>query len=320
MADQCSPDGFYIAIGILCVLVILLCGVLIFCICKLRRRPNGYTSILGGGHGNGNEDEVQKFKDFYEEERRKKESAIHKVEVLTDMYNDEKREKEDALQRLSKIMSDRLTDGNPNIANLNDVKRPTKLAEELSELYDNEWTGAFESIQKGEDKKKIGLLLQILEISFGWSKMHANGQMQKMKNLLVCPDMSDTKTVADVSVNLDVMKRFKDERKILAEKTVVYVSEKVLTEVKDTFKGSEWETEVSLKPVEAYCKKCAELCWYVAIQDPPMDMKFSDMKLDDLKAYTQSGKEMEYVVWPPLYLHEKGSLISKGIAQFRTSN
>ena len=56
----------------------------------------------------------------------------------------------------------------------------------------------------------------------------------------------------------------------------------------------------------------------MAIQDPPMDMKFSDIKLGDVKAYTRSGEEVEFVVWPPLYLQEKGSLMSKGIAQFRS--
>ena len=33
---------------------------------------------------------------------------------------------------------------NPNIADLSDNNRPTKLAEKYSELYDNEWTNAYE--------------------------------------------------------------------------------------------------------------------------------------------------------------------------------
>ena len=37
---------------------------------------------------------------------------------------------------------------NPNIADLSDSNRPTKLAESFSELYDNEWTNAFEELQK----------------------------------------------------------------------------------------------------------------------------------------------------------------------------
>lgn len=68
---------------------------------------------------------------------------------------------------MSRLASDRLTDDNPNIADLSDLKRPTKLAEEFSELYDNEWTDAYESLDdmtgKGEEEK-IGFLLQILQV------------------------------------------------------------------------------------------------------------------------------------------------------------
>jgi len=40
-------------------------------------------------------------------------------------------------------MSARLRDNNPNIADLSDPYRPTKLAEIFSELYDNQWTNAY---------------------------------------------------------------------------------------------------------------------------------------------------------------------------------
>jgi len=35
---------------------------------------------------------------------------------------------------------------NPNITDLSDKNRPTKLGEVFSELYDNEWTNAFEGL------------------------------------------------------------------------------------------------------------------------------------------------------------------------------
>jgi hypothetical protein len=43
-------------------------------------------------------------------------------------------------------MGDKLTDNNPNIADLSDKNRPTKLSERYQELYDNQWTDAFEII------------------------------------------------------------------------------------------------------------------------------------------------------------------------------
>lgn len=62
-------------------------------------------------------------------------------------------------------MSNKLTDGNPNIANLSDEKRPTKLAEEYSELYDNAWSDAFENISVNNNTKKIEFLREILKVS-----------------------------------------------------------------------------------------------------------------------------------------------------------
>lgn len=50
--------------------------------------------------------------------------------------------------RLSSIAGDRLTHNNPNITNLGDKKRPTKLAELYKDLYDNEWTDAMETLEK----------------------------------------------------------------------------------------------------------------------------------------------------------------------------
>ena len=51
--------------------------------------------------------------------------------------------------RLSKIASDLVTMDNPNVVDLSDSNRPAKLGEQLSDLYDNEWTDAFESLDAG---------------------------------------------------------------------------------------------------------------------------------------------------------------------------
>ena len=58
---------------------------------------------------------------------------------------------------------------NPNIADLSDTNRPTKLAESFSELYDNEWTNAFEELKqkkKGEDVDIVKSLLDLLKVLF----------------------------------------------------------------------------------------------------------------------------------------------------------
>lgn len=65
------------------------------------------------------------------------------------------------------MASGRLTDGNPNIADLSDENRPTKLAEMYSELYDNEWTNAYELFtEDGEtEENACSILVKTLCVS-----------------------------------------------------------------------------------------------------------------------------------------------------------
>lgn len=69
--------------------------------------------------------------------------------------------------RLSAAAANRLRDQNPGITDLSDPNRPLKLAEKVSELYDNEWTNAMENLE-GEldmhEDKGIKLLLKIIKV------------------------------------------------------------------------------------------------------------------------------------------------------------
>lgn len=63
------------------------------------------------------------------------------------------------------MMGSKLTDANPNVADLSDGNRPTNLAERYTQLYDNQWTDAFEKLDYGYEKKTINKLMQILIVS-----------------------------------------------------------------------------------------------------------------------------------------------------------
>ena len=57
--------------------------------------------------------------------------------------------------------------GNPNIAELSDPNRPTKVAEAFKELYDNEWTDAFEELHKCKamtEQDMIQCLMDVLQV------------------------------------------------------------------------------------------------------------------------------------------------------------
>lgn len=69
--------------------------------------------------------------------------------------------------RLSELAGRKLLDNNPNIADLSTEIRPTKIGENFMQVYDNEWTDAFEELaQNGQDDKQcIDTLLKILKVN-----------------------------------------------------------------------------------------------------------------------------------------------------------
>jgi cell division protein FtsL len=68
--------------------------------------------------------------------------------------------------RLSKVAGAKLTQGNAAITDLSDTNRPTKLAEKFSELYDNQWTDAYEELDStfNNEEETIQVLLKILQV------------------------------------------------------------------------------------------------------------------------------------------------------------
>lgn len=66
---------------------------------------------------------------------------------------------------MSEVAGDRLRFNNPAIADLSDENRPNKLAEKFSELYDNEWTEFYETLDgTGEEDEIIGQIISLLQV------------------------------------------------------------------------------------------------------------------------------------------------------------
>lgn len=68
--------------------------------------------------------------------------------------------------RLSAYAGEKLRLNNPGLADLSDENRPNKLAEKFSELYDNAWTDALESLAdtNQNEESQIQYLLQTLRV------------------------------------------------------------------------------------------------------------------------------------------------------------
>ncbi|KAJ8297682.1 hypothetical protein KUTeg_024213 [Tegillarca granosa] len=75
-----------------------------------------------------------------------------------------------AFERLSKLAGSKLTQNNPGITDLSDSNRESKLAEQLSELYDTEWTDAFKELTESglSDNEAIFVILDILKSAYSF--------------------------------------------------------------------------------------------------------------------------------------------------------
>ena len=62
------------------------------------------------------------------------------------------------------MAGDRLRYDNPAITDLSDKNRPTKIADMFTELYENEWSNAFEHLTK--QRKKEPEVIHILAKEF----------------------------------------------------------------------------------------------------------------------------------------------------------
>ena len=77
---------------------------------------------------------------------------------------------------------------------------------------------------------------------------------------------------------------------------------------------------IQLPQVLAFTSKCAELCWFMCIQDPPLVMEYEHLErkpVDRSKfnLYDRNGTITEFVVCPALLLHKNGPILAKGVVE-----
>lgn len=72
--------------------------------------------------------------------------------------------------------------------------------------------------------------------------------------------------------------------------------------------------------MQKYLDRCTEYCWIMAIQDPPMMLDFGPAQNEEFdkevfRCYTRNGENVEFVVWPAVFLYKDGPLVTKGVLQ-----
>ncbi|XP_062613960.1 uncharacterized protein LOC134275708 [Saccostrea cucullata] len=250
-----------------------------------------------------------------------------KLEAERSAKSEALKAKEEALNRLSSVAANRLRDNNPGITDLSDPNRPIKLGEKASEIYDNEWTNALENLEElrkanetaydeEKEEKDVVLLLSILTDIFQMCKADALEHIENISRVLLTP--SFVKIKHKPKVPLAFLKEIKDFRKqhctesILQSLTEHYM-EKLPEQSPDQL------TPEVIKACQEYIHKCVELSWLMSIQDPPMclewQFKGGDFRSDTMRSFTKSGDKVQFVVWPAMYLHDGGPLVTKAIVQ-----
>ncbi|KAL4223381.1 hypothetical protein ACF0H5_016851 [Mactra antiquata] len=243
--------------------------------------------------------ELQSFKKNISELEKQVEVKIH--------------EKNDALTRLSHLVSSQLRDNNPNIADLSDMYRPTKIAEHYSELYDNEWTDAYGMLESDNtDKECCETLLDVLKKIYEECRhLATDGFFERVQQCIESPIQEINGSTGKIEMSDFFKQQIKEIRKKGAPKVMGSIKKYVLPRI---------HTEkVTTDTMQAYIDKCIELCWLMVVQDPPLVLTFkSDMKseFDEkmFRFYTKRGRHVEYFVWPMLSI-SGGSMLAKGVAQ-----
>ncbi|KAL5011705.1 hypothetical protein ScPMuIL_010256 [Solemya velum] len=288
--------------------------------------------------------ELNKMHTMKEESDQAYEEMVHKNQEMKKQFKSEQFKLEEELNelktRFSALAKDKLTRGNTAVADLSDVNRPTKLAEKFSELYDNEWTSAFEEIQKSYGKKKISdkdvieKLLAILLESYNFSKYLTEKQLEVVENVIVNPH-----NIWDVPNTMKPQQPKPHRAKMFEElrASVVMLRKSMASEddiVASVHQAFEQQCMARIRQMiptansphtRQYIGRCLELTWLMCIQDPPMYLHCNiqcgePFDLKKFKPYTKSGKKMDFLVWPALCLEQPKdgvmmSLASKGIAQ-----
>ncbi|XP_071127873.1 uncharacterized protein [Mytilus edulis] len=263
------------------------------------------------------EDALKKLKQYMDANaflQREHTNALERITEAEQSVRVLSQEKSDALTRLSDIMGTKLRDNNPAITDLNDPNRPMKLGDQFSELYENEWTDAFSDIMdctnlKLSEIETIDVLLNILKEIYNICLEDIEEQLSGHKKLV--HGFSDDEIEP-------FLKTAKESVKTNAANYIPLLSRKIISST-STCKIVAKYKDFSFK----YIENCVKICYFAAVQNPPMVIDFEPGQMFDKQSYreyTRSGTVVEYLVWPVLYLHKGGPILSKGVVQPKEEN
>ncbi|KAK3099943.1 hypothetical protein FSP39_012232 [Pinctada imbricata] len=237
---------------------------------------------------------------------------------------------EELTSRLSSFASKQLIDGNPNISDLSDTNRPIKIGEKLSELYDNQWTDAFEELtEKIKEDNALQILYELVQQAFEFTKSVSEDQLSQLQHAmahsvthvaLVDPRTKNRMYIKDPVYEqkhiVSVSKYAKDFRKSAGMAAVPSLCV-LFKDCKLKNMHPELLHHKGKQPqLYEYIDKCVEYTWFMNIQDPPMCLHHAELgqkiNANMFNVYKRKGSIARVRVWPAVLLHRNGPLVQKG--------
>lgn len=230
------------------------------------------------------------------------------------------KENDSLLNRLTEAETKNIRHGFPELEPYVDPKEANGplFAQRFSSMYVDEWTNAFEVVKNvyGE-RKSVVVLMEWLETCQKLGKDLFVEQREMLKSetvgFLRSHQKAERKDIA-LPVSKEGVVFIKDfQRKMAADTIPAFKEVCRLNTIKSIrFKGRNAALD--------YINKCAEICWMMNFEDPPVALDFevkegAKLNADRFNTYFKKGKIVDYLVWPVLMSLSDNTIITKGIVQ-----
>lgn len=277
-----------------------------------------------GSHYNKEQDFDRRRRDSDES----KEFALQQeIDKLQDQLRIKNSEIEDLTTRLSQAASRSLMHNNPNIADLSDKNRPTKIGERFEQLFDNEWSDAHETLKSTISEREIYIILiEVVKDVYKFCKNALQQQILNIKEKLETqirePRFEEDKKVFVGAGKRDEMLSWMCEKSASEfQKGNAIHSVLGLTKIyKDyckhrTFLQKELRSS-KLEKIYPFIEATVELCWLMCAQTPPMQLVFAERNSTVNKSYFRctghTGNKVDVCAWPAVILHDGGPVVTRG--------
>ena len=204
----------------------------------------------------------------------------------------------------------------PPIADLSDPLRASsnKVRDAYSELYDNQWSDAFEFLNNDlAEQEAIDYLLKILFQSYVDVDLFFQAEIEgELKRRY--PDKELNELSVEERGNVEGWIK----GKLVDQQYVTNMKNDIFKRVAENFRlPSEYSDDENIKE---YIMECARVCAYFVVQEPKVvfgSLPNRESKFDAAayKSYTKKGSHVDFVVWPALYMYEKGGMLNYGVMQ-----